>query len=287
VTAVAIEPTSEPSSGTRSRWGWLFWAAVAFVALVVFTALSARWIAPVDWSTQSLVDSGQGPSGAHWLGTDSLGRDIFSRLLAGTRTGLVGPLAVAAGAGVLGTALGLWTGYAGGWIDGLLMRSIDLVYAVPPLLVAIVVVGLFGGGYWLAVSVLIVLSAPGDVRVVRAAVLAQRELPYVSAARTVGVSPTSIAVKHVLPNITPTVVANVLLQFVVGLIALSGLAFLGLGVEAGSPDWGLMLAENRGVLDLNVWAVAGPATCITMLAIAVTFIGDRLFEVLTARTAER
>jgi ABC-type dipeptide/oligopeptide/nickel transport system permease subunit len=87
--------------------------------------------------------------------------------------------------------------------------------------------------------------------------------------------------------VTPTVVANVLLQFVVGLIALSGLAFLGLGVEAGSPDWGLMVAENRGILDLNPWAVIGPAVCISLLAIAVTVIGDRVYEVLSQRTAAR
>jgi ABC-type dipeptide/oligopeptide/nickel transport system permease subunit len=137
------------------------------------------------------------------------------------------------------------------------------------------------------VGVLIVLSAPGDVRIVRATVMAQRELPYVAAARTVGVGPLRIAVRHVLPNVTPTVVANVLLQFVVGLIALSGLAFLGLGVEAGAPDWGLMVAENRGILDLNPWAVIGPAVCISLLAIAVTVIGDRVYEVLSQRTAAR
>jgi ABC-type dipeptide/oligopeptide/nickel transport system permease subunit len=271
----------------RIRWGTLFWVAVAFVTLVVLVAIVAIWIAPYDPSAQSLVDSGQGPSSAHWLGTDQLGRDILSRLLVGARTGVMGPLVVAVGAGLFGTLIGLWTGFSGGLADAAVMRLIDLVFAVPPLLVAIVVVGLFGGGYWLAVGVLIALSAPGDVRIVRSAVMAQRELPYVSAARTVGVAPARIAVRHVLPNVAPTVAANVLLQFVVGLIALSGLAFLGLGVAVGSPDWGLMVAENRGILDLNPWAVIAPSVCIAVLAIAVTVIGDRVFEVLTARTAAR
>lgn len=286
--AVHPEPAaSAAATSTRARWGTLFWVSVAFVVLVVLVAIVATWIAPYDASAQNLVDSGQGPSGSHWLGTDQLGRDIFSRLLVGARTGVVGPLVVAIGAGLLGTLLGLWTGYAGGTVDAVVMRTIDLMYAVPPLLVAIVVVGLFGGGYWLAVGVLIVLSAPGDVRIVRAAVMAQRELPYVAAARTVGVAPVRIAVRHVLPNVAPTVVANVLLQFVVGLIALSGLAFLGLGVAAGSPDWGLMVAENRGILDLNPWAVIAPAVGISLLAIAVTVIGDRVFEMLSQRTAAR
>jgi ABC-type dipeptide/oligopeptide/nickel transport system permease subunit len=286
----AVHPEPAPTvtvTSPRTRWGTLFWVAVAFVVLVVLVAIVATWIAPYEASAQNLVDSGQGPSGSHWLGTDQLGRDIFSRLLVGARTGVVGPLVVAIGAGLLGTLLGLWTGYAGGTVDSVVMRTIDLMYAVPPLLVAIVVVGLFGGGYWLAVVVLIVLSAPGDVRIVRAAVMAQRELPYVAAARTVGVAPVRIAVRHVLPNVAPTVVANVLLQFVVGLIALSGLAFLGLGVAAGSPDWGLMVAENRGILDLNPWAVIAPAVGISLLAIAVTVIGDRVFEMLSQRTAAR
>lgn len=271
----------------RDRWGPLFWSAVGLVVVVLVVAAAASLLTPKDPSVQNLVDSGRGPGGGYWLGTDQLGRDIFSRLLVGARTGVIGPFVVAVGAGTIGTLLGLWAGYAGGLVDAVLMRLIDFVYAVPPLLVAIVVVGLFGGGYWLAVVVLIALSAPGDVRIVRAAVMAQRELPYVAAARTVGVGPVRIAVRHVLPNVTPTVVANVLLQFVVGLIALSGLAFLGLGVSAGTPDWGLMVAENRGILDLNPWAVIGPSLCIALLAVSVTVMGDRLFEVLTRRATAR
>jgi peptide/nickel transport system permease protein len=266
---------------TLSKLGPLAWISLGFVVLLAFVAVFATVIAPHDYAAQSLSDSSIGPNGTYWLGTDTLGRDIFSRMLVGTRTGLIGPLVVAVFAGIIGTALGLWTGFAGGRVDAGVMRSIDLVYAVPPLLVAIVLVGLLGGGYWLAVAVLIALSAPGDVRVVRAAVLSQRELPYVAAAQTVGVGSTAVAIRHVLPNVSPTVVANVLLQFVVALIALSGLAFLGLGVDPGSPDWGLMIAENRGILDLNPWAVIAPAIAITVLAIAMTILGDRTHEVLT------
>jgi ABC-type dipeptide/oligopeptide/nickel transport system permease subunit len=207
--------------------------------------------------------------------------------MVGSRTGLIGPAIVAICATVLGTLIGLWAGFTGGLTDSVTMRSIDVVYAIPPLLVAVVLVGLLGGGYWLAVAVLIVLSAPADVRVVRAAVMAQRELPYIAAARTLGLSQTRIALKHVLPNVAPTLAANALLQFVVALIALSGLAFLGIGVSAGTPDWGLMIAENRSILDLNPWAVIAPALCITLLAVAVAILGDRIFEVATDRGASR
>jgi ABC-type dipeptide/oligopeptide/nickel transport system permease subunit len=276
-----------PDESKRVRWGVAFWIALGVLVLIVVIAITADWITPYDPYAQDLIASSQGPSAAHWLGTDQLGRDILSRLMVGSRTGIIGPAIVAICATVLGTLIGLWAGFTGGRTDSVTMRSIDVVYAIPPLLVAVVLVGLLGGGYWLAVAVLIVLSAPADVRVVRAAVMAQRELPYIAAARTLGLSQTRIALKHVLPNIAPTLAANALLQFVVALIALSGLAFLGIGVSAGTPDWGLMIAENRSILDLNPWAVIAPALCITLLAVAVAILGDRIFEVATDRGASR
>lgn len=261
--------------------------AFALFAAFMVLALFGPWIAPFDPLATSADKVLQPPSSTHWFGTDQLGRDILSRLMVGSRTGLIGPAIVAICATVLGTLIGLWAGFTGGLTDSVTMRSIDVVYAIPPLLVAVVLVGLLGGGYWLAVAVLIVLSAPADVRVVRAAVMAQRELPYIAAARTLGLSQTRIAFKHVLPNVAPTLAANALLQFVVALIALSGLAFLGIGVSAGTPDWGLMIAENRSILDLNPWAVIAPALCITLLAVAVAILGDRIFEVATDRGASR
>jgi ABC-type dipeptide/oligopeptide/nickel transport system permease subunit len=276
-----------PDESRRVRWGVAFWIALGVLVLIVVIAITADWITLYDPYAQDLIASSQGPSAAHWLGTDQLGRDILSRLMVGSRTGIIGPAIVAICATVLGTLIGLWAGFTGGLTDSVTMRSIDVVYAIPPLLVAVVLVGLLGGGYWLAVAVLIVLSAPADVRVVRAAVMAQRELPYIAAARTLGLSQTRIAFKHVLPNVAPTLAANALLQFVVALIALSGLAFLGIGVSAGTPDWGLMIAENRSILDLNPWAVIAPALCITLLAVAVAILGDRIFEVATDRGAAR
>ncbi|MEI6372325.1 MAG: ABC transporter permease [Actinomycetes bacterium] len=274
------QPGDEPG---REGLGVLAWLCLGFVVLLAVVAVIAPLIAPYDPYLQTIVDSNQGPSSKHLLGTDELGRDIWSQLIYGTRTALVGPTIVAIGAGLLGTFLGLLTGFRGGWVDGVTMRVIEIVYAVPPLIVAIVLVGILGGGYWLAVVVLIFLSAPADVRVVRSAVLAQRELPYVAAARAVGLRGARVATRHVLPNITPTVSANVLLQFVGALVALSGLAFLGLGVAPGTPDWGLMVAENRSNLDINPWAVIAPALLITLLAVSVTILGDRVYELLSGR----
>lgn len=283
-----MHPGTDPTavgkqSPTRIRLGVLGWTSLAFIVLLVLTALLAPWIAPHDPAEQSLGSSALSPDGTYWLGTDNLGRDITSRLIYGVRWALLGPLAIAVGAGVLGTTLGLLAGSAGGWIDSVTMRVIDLVYAIPPLLLAIVIVGVFGGDYTLAVIVIIVLAAPGDVRLVRSAVLAQRDLPYVQAARVVGLGKPAIALRHVLPNVAPTIVANVLLEFVSGLVALSGLAFLGLGLAAGSTDWGLMLSENRSILDLNPYAAVAPAVLIMLTAVAVTILGDRVFDLLTER----
>jgi peptide/nickel transport system permease protein len=270
---------------TRPGWniGLLGWLGLGGLVLLALVAVLAPWLAPRPPSQQSLIDSAVSPNGTYRLGTDNLGRDILSRVIYGTRGALLGPTIIAVGAGLIGTVLGLVTGSAGGRLDGIIMRLIDLIYSVPPLLLAIVVVGVFGGGYVLAVIVIIVLSAPGDVRLVRSAVLAQRDLPFVEAARVIGLSKREIAVRHVLPNVAPTVAANVLLQFVTGLVSLSGLAFLGLGVAPGSADWGLMVAENRGILDLNQWAAVVPAVLITFTAVAMTILGDRVYDVLSGR----
>jgi peptide/nickel transport system permease protein len=282
---VTDAPAARSVANERRGWniGLLGWIGLGGIALLAIIAVFAPWLAPRPPSQQSLIDSAVSPNGTYRLGTDNLGRDILSRVIYGTRGALLGPTIIAIGAGLIGTVLGLLTGSAGGRVDGIIMRLIDLIYSVPPLLLAIVVVGVFGGGYTLAVIVIIVLSAPGDVRLVRSAVLAQRDLPFVEAARVIGLSKRDIAIRHVLPNVTPTVAANVLLQFVNGLVSLSGLAFLGLGVAPGSADWGLMVAENRGILDLNQWAAVVPAALITLTAVAMTILGDRVYDVLSGR----
>ncbi len=253
------------------------------LGLVVIAAVVGDWLAPYDPGAQDLANTAMPPSGAHWLGTDDLGRDVLSRLVAGARIALLGPAVVAIGVAILATAIGLLAGYRGGWVDSAIMRGVDLVYAVPPLLVAIVVVGVFGGGYPLAIGVLIALSVPADVRMVRSAVLAQRNLAYVESARTVGLGRGRILFTHLLPNVLPTVVANLLLTFVSALVGLAALAFLGLGVGTGAPDWGRMLAENKGLLDLNAAAMVAPAVLITVVAASVTLVGDRVYDRMAAR----
>lgn len=266
------------------RTGVVVTVSVVLVAAVATAAVLGGVLAPQDPAAQDLLRSVQGPSGAHWLGTDDLGRDIFSRLVAGTGSAVLGPVIVALGTTLLGLLLGLLAGFRGGWFEALIMRTADFVYAMPALLVIIVVVGLFSGGYWVAVGTLVLLAAPGSIRIVRAAVLAQRSLPYVEAARTVGVRTGRMMFVHVAPNIVPTLVTSILLEFAGALVALSALSFLGLGVPPGSADWGRMLAENRALLSANPAAMLAPAALLALTATSVTVLGDWLYERLERRT---
>ncbi|MFD1933139.1 ABC transporter permease [Nonomuraea mangrovi] len=262
-------------------------SALAVLLLAALAALFGPLVAPYDPGAQNLDLGPTGPSAGHWLGTDELGRDIASRLLAGAGTALWGPVVGAVGTTVLGTALGLAAGYYRGWTDAILMRVTDLMIALPGLLVLVVLVGVVGGGYVWAVAALIVLSAPNDVRVIRSLVFAQRDLAYVEAARTLGLRSGRIMFRHILPNLAPTVLANLLLTFVAALVALSGLSFLGIGLPPGTPDWGLMIEENRRLLDLNPWASLAPAILITVAATAATLLGDGIFDRLSAKGTQR
>jgi peptide/nickel transport system permease protein len=252
--------------------------ALLIVVAVIVLALFGRWLEPHPPQLQTLLDVNQPPSHTHWFGTDALGRDITSRVIAGARTALLGPLVVAATGAVLSSLLGIASGYFGGAIDMVIQRYVDFMFALPGLLIAIVVVGVVGGGYWLAVAVLSLLNFSGDVRIVRGAVIEQRPLPYVEAARTLGVPRRRIMYVHILRNIVAILFANAALDFALALVALAGLAFLGLGSQLGSPEWGRMLAENKDILFTNPAAALAPGVAIVLVATSVTLIGDWIYD---------
>jgi len=257
-----------------------FTVAVALALLIVLVvfAVFGSVIAPHDPDEQRLLVSDTPPSSEFWAGTDQLGRDVLSRSIVGARTALVGAVVVSVGAFVIATVLGLISGYLGGATDAVVMRSVDLMLALPGLLIAIVVVGVVGGGFWVAVLVLIVLFAAPDTRIVRSAVLEQRPLPYIEAARTLGVSKPRVMFGHILPNITPIILAYIVIDFAFALIALASLSFLGLGVDPGTADWGRMLFENKGLLFSNPWAVVVPALFIIAAAASMNLAGDWLYD---------
>lgn len=252
--------------------------AALIIAAVVICAVLGERIAPDSPFLQRLGVGDTPPSQDHIAGTDLLGRDVLSRVIYGARTALAGPVVVAAGAFAISTLLGLLSGYLGGLVDSAIMRWVDFMFALPGPLVAIVVVGVVGGGYWTAVLVLVVLFTAPDTRIVRSAVLEQRPLAYIDAARTLGISKTRILFVHILPNIAPIILAYVVLDFAFALVNLAGLSFLGLGVEPGTPDWGRMLFENRTILFSNPAALLLPAGMIILTAVSMNVVGDWLFE---------
>ncbi|MFO1057982.1 MAG: ABC transporter permease [Dongiaceae bacterium] len=268
-----------PAAGARPPL--LVGLALLVIGLVVACAILGEAIAPDSPFTQRLAVGDKPPSAAFPAGTDLLGRDVLSRVIVGARTALVGPLVVAAGAFAIATLLGLLSGYLGGLVDNAVMRWVDFMFALPGPLVAIVVVGVLGGGYWTAVLVLVILFTAPDTRIVRSAVLEQRPLPYIDAARALGVPKARILFLHILPNVLPLILAYVLLDFAFALVNLAGLSFLGLGVEPGTPDWGRMLFENRNILFSNPVALLLPAGLIILTAVSMNLIGDWLFERLT------
>jgi peptide/nickel transport system permease protein len=251
---------------------------VIFVVGVAVAAIVGPDFLSSEAQTPNPLHEAAAPSAAHWLGTDELGRDVLARLVLGAGAALVGPFAVALSGLVVSAIVGIAAGYLGGRIDMVTMRVVDFMIALPGLLLAIVLVTIVQGGYWFAVAVLAVLNVQGDIRLVRGAALAQRSLAYVEAARVTGVSRWSIMYRHIGRNVTTILLADFAVDFSGALVALAGLAFLGLGAAPGSADWGLMLTASQAILFSNPFAALGPALAIVLLAVSVNLIGDWLYE---------
>jgi len=271
------------ATGRAGRIPLTVWIAMAFVLGAIVCAAFGPQIAPYPANEQNLLLGDTPPSAEHWAGTDLLGRDVLSRTIVGARTALVGPAIVAAGAFAIATILGLTAGYIGGATDSAVMRWVDFMFALPGPLIAIVIVGVVGGGFWTAVVVLVVLFTAPDTRIVRSAVLEQRPLPYIEAARTLGIPRTRIMFRHILPNVLPIIAAYVVLDFAFALVSLAGLSFLGLGVSPGTADWGRMLFENRTILFTNPMAALLPAAAIVITAGSINILGDWTYERMSAR----
>jgi ABC-type dipeptide/oligopeptide/nickel transport system permease subunit len=265
-------------SGIHRMPSFFLIASWVVVGTVIFMALFWRWIMPYDPQEQDLLNTSAPPSSEHWLGTDQLGRDIFSRIIAGAPAAITGPFVVALTGVILASTLGIMSGYIGGTVDMVIQRFVDFMFALPGLLIAIVIVGVVGGGYWMAVLVLSLLNFAGSVRILRGAALEQRGLPYVEAARTLGVPRYRIMYVHIWRNISAIVFASAALDFALALVALSSLSYLGLGTSPGVPEWGRMLAENQALLFTNPAGVLAPGLAIVLFATSVTIIGDWIYD---------
>lgn len=272
-----VPPVSVWGRVRRGRPPLSVLVALTFLTAIVLIGLFGQSLAG-SATAQNLREVSNPPSGTHWLGTDGLGRDIVARIIAGTKTAMLGPLLIASSGLIVSSVLGITAGYRGGAIDTAIMRWVDFMLALPGLLVAIVVVSVMGGGYALAIVVLSIFNVQGDIRIVRGATLEQKPLQYIEALRSLGIGRRRIMARHIFPNVAPILVANFAIDFALALVALAGLNFLGLGSEPGSPEWGSMLAENQSILFVNAAAALAPGLVIVLLAVSVNLVGDWLYD---------
>ena len=241
------------------------------------------FLLPYSPVKQQLGDSLLPPSTHHWLGTDPLGRDILTRLAYGGRYSLsIGVFAVGVGL-LIGVPVGAVSGYWGGWIDLLIQRVTDAVLAFPGILLALALVAGLGVGIVNVVIAVGISSVPGFIRLVRASVLASRELTYVEAARALGVSDLIILWRHVLPNAIPPTVVQATTQLGAAILVAAGLGFLGLGVPPPTPEWGDMLSEARNYIFRDAGVVAAPGIAIALTVLAFNLVGDALRDALDPR----
>ena len=223
----------------------LTWIASVVVGIFVLLAIFGPLIAPHSPTAVDVMNVYGGSSSAHWLGTDDTGRDILSRIIHGARPSLLGPAVVLTIAATLGTTLGIVAAWRGGWADSLISRGLDIVFAFPGLLLAIAAVALFGSGLREPALALSIAYTPAIARVVRAAALRERNLPYVEACMVQGMGSWRICLRHVLPNVLPLIVAQVTVTFGYALLELAAVSYLGLGLQPPSPEWGLMTANGQ------------------------------------------
>ena len=280
-TALDLAP-EEPRFGILRRlFGRPTTVAATFVVLgFIAIALAAPYIAPHDPLAQSFLRINSEPSVEYWLGTDQLGRDVFSRLLYGARNSLIFGLISPAIAAVVGTALGVAAGFFGGIVDRLVSRLVDTLLAFPELLLAIMVAAVLGGGFWNVVMVIAVAFVPGFARVARSTTLAVKQEAYIEAAVAVGLSTPKTILRHVLPNISAPIVVLATLWVASAIRLEASLSFLGIGTQPPNPSWGNIIRDGLNNIFGSPWPILGAGAAITAVVLAFNILGDALRDLL-------
>lgn len=263
---------------SRRRIPALAVAGLVVLGVMVLITVAGPLLGRYDPNEGDLLQSLAGPSSEHWLGTDGAGRDVLARLIYGARLSLLGPLLVVIAAAAIGVPLGVAAGYAGGWLDSVLSRTFDLIFAFPALLLAAVIVASFGPGFTTTVLAITVIYVPLMARVVRSRVAVERTKPYVDALRVQGFGSWRIATRHVLPGMSTLVVGTTALYFGYALLDLAGLSFLGFGVQPPTADWGSMLWYAGQSVYVMPVGVVGPAAAIVISVVSLNLLGDWLVQ---------
>jgi ABC-type dipeptide/oligopeptide/nickel transport system permease subunit len=280
---VGASATLASDAWRRFRGNRLALIGLVIAGLLLVAAAGAPWLAPADPAKQSLIEKRARPGGKFLLGADEFGRDILSRVIYGSRVALVvGVLSVTI-ALALGLTLGCLAGFAGGWVDAIVMRATEVLLAFPYLLLAIAVVSALGTGVLNTTIAVGIWGTPAVIRIVRGAVLGARETEYVHAARALGASTREVLMRHVLRNILPTVVVYSTLFMANAILVEAALSFLGLGVQPPTPSWGLMVSTGRDLLLVAPHVATIPGLAIMVSVLGFNLLGDGLRDALDPR----
>ena len=301
--AASVETVAQPAQPAREKREGIWRDVVAgivsnkaslvsgifilILAVIAIVTAVAPGILPYDPYQQNLGQSLLPPSAEHWFGTDLQGRDIFCRVMVGTQISLsVGLIAVAFSL-TIGVILGSIAGYKGGWIDTVIMRIMDMMLAIPSILLAIAIMAALGPGIEKAVVAIGLVSIPEYARIVRSEILAIKENDYVAAARVIGDSNFKIVFRHVLPNALPSIIVRATLGISSAILDCAALGFLGLGVQPPAAEWGDMLGRGRNELFRAPWLMIFPGLAITLAVLAFNLLGDGIRDGLDPKSRKR
>lgn len=263
---------------TKDRVGMI---SLIVVALLILTAVVGPWVVPYDPENFFDYDHlNEGPSAMYWFGVDSLGRDVFSRIIAGTRLSLMTGLGSVFAGAVIGTVLGLLAGYYEGWTDRIVMRISDVLFAFPGILLAIGIVAILGGGLLNVVMAVAIFSVPAFARLVRGNVLVLKHETYVEAARSIGAGDAVIIFRHIFPGTISVILVYLSMRIGSAIITASSLSFLGLGAQPPSPEWGAILNEAREDILTAPHAALFAVGAIFITVLAFNILGDALRDAL-------
>ena len=275
----------KPESQLHMMWSALKKNKIAVVGLIVilllvFIAFFGEIIAPYDPLKIDMGAAKQGPSASHWFGTDIQGRDIFSRVLSGTKYSLLVGIGAVAFSLVIGTVVGAIAGYFGGIIDIVFMRIMDMMLAIPSILLAITLMAAFGQGLDKAIVAIGIVSIPEYARIVRSSILSVKENDYVAAAKVIGNNDGRIIFKHILPNVVSSIVVRATLGISTAILDIAALGFLGLGVKPPTPEWGTMLGDAKTYILSLPYMIVFPGIAISVTVLAFNLFGDGLRDAL-------
>lgn len=254
-------------------------ASAGVLTVVLVVAVTAQWITPFGINDVDVPNALQSPSGAHWFGTDELGRDVLSRVLVAIQASTRVAVVSVAFAVVVGVTVGVIAGYRGGWVDTVFMRVVDVMFAFPVLLLALAIVAILGPGVTTTMLAIGVVYTPIFARVARASTLGVRTEPYVAVSRTIGTGHGYILVRHVLPNIAGPLIVQTSLSLAFAILSEAALSFLGLGIQPPQPSLGRMIFDSQGFVTLAWWMAVFPGVTIFVIVLAFNLFGDGLRDV--------